>query len=226
MAGAAGASADVADADCDGVGADCEGVGADCDGVGALDEGVGALDEGVGVLGEGVGVLGDGVGLLLAVGLGPDDRVTPGEVGWPLPGLLPPVADGLLPGVKPGELVTTTVADACAVPICAVTMVVPGPTPVTRPDESTVATAGFPVVQAAPARICGDALLPPASWPVNGGWVLAAVPIRSVRGSMVSEWIWMVMPWGVGRVAWSEVKALAQRASRAMVAPAGLTAAR
>lgn len=157
------------------------------DGAGELDDGAGELDDGAGELDEGAGELDDGAGVVL-VGPGPGvGRVTAGEVCWLLPGLLPLVEDELLPGVLPGEPVTTTVADACAVPICAVTMVVPGPTPVTRPDESTVATAGFPVVQAAPARICGGALLPLLSWPVNGGWVLAEVPIRSVRGSMVSE---------------------------------------
>ena len=68
---------------------------------------------------EGFGVPGDGVGVML----GPDpevDRVTAGE-GWPLPGLLPPLVDGLLPGVRSDDLVTTVVADARAVPICAVT---------------------------------------------------------------------------------------------------------
>ena len=140
----------------------------------------------VGEPGEGVGEPDDGVG---EVDVGPGrgvGRVTPGE-GWPLAGLLPPVLAGLVPGVRSGDLVTTTVADARAVPICAVTWVVPGPIPVTRPEESTVATAGFPVVQAAPDRICSGALLPLLSWPVNGGWVLAAVPIRSVRGLMASE---------------------------------------
>jgi hypothetical protein len=184
---------------CDGVGAEDEGVGVVCDGGSAEDDGVGAEDDGVGepgdgvgvpgdgvgVPGEGVGVPGDGVGVRVAPGPGVV-RVTAGE-GWPLPGLLPPVVDGLLPGGRSDDLVTTTVADAWAVPICAVTWVVPGPIPVTRPEESTVATAGFPVVQAAPERICCGALLPLLSWPVNGGWVLAEVPIRSVRGLMASE---------------------------------------
>lgn len=171
----------------DGAGELDDGAGELDDGAGELDEGAGELDEGAGELDDGAGELDDGAGVML-VGPGPGvGRVTAGEVCWLLPGLLPLVEDGLLPGVPPGELVTTTVADACAVPICAVTWVVPGLTPVTRPEESTVATAGFPVVQAAPDRICGGALLPLLSWPVNGGWVVAAVPIRSVRGSMVSE---------------------------------------
>ncbi len=208
------------------VGVVCDGAGVVADAVGVVGDGAGELDEGADAGGDGVVGVGDGVVGAGVVGAGPGvDLVTAGE-GWLLPGLLLLVAGVVLPGVKSDEVVTITVAEAREVPICAVTRVVPGLIPVTRPEESTVAMAGFPVVQAAPARICGDALLPPASWPVNGGWVLPAVPIRSVRGSMASEWIWMVMPWGVGRVAWSEVKALAQRASRAMVAPAGLTAAR
>lgn len=214
--------ADVVEAVGDAADAVGEAAGDVGDGVGDVADGVGDVADGVG---DGVAVVGDGVGLVV-VGPGPGVGVTPGEVGGPLAGLLPPVADGLLPGVRPGELVTTTVADARAVPICAVTRVVPGLIPVTWPEESTVAMAGFPVVQAAPARICRGALLPLASWPVKGGWVLLAVPIRSVRGSMDSEWIWMVTPLGVCRVAWSEVKPLAQLASRAMVAPAGLTTAR
>jgi hypothetical protein len=220
-----GVVADVVGVVCDGAGVVADAVGVVGDGAGELDEGADAVGDGVVGVGDGVVGVGDGVVGAGVVGAGPGvDLVTAGE-GWLLPGLLL-VAGVVLPGVKSDEVVTITVAEAREVPICAVTRVVPGLIPVTRPEESTVAMAGFPVVQAAPARICGGALLPLASWPVNGGWVLPAVPIRSVRGSMVSEWIWMVMPWGVGRVAWSEVKALAQRASRAMVAPAGLTAAR
>ena len=60
--------------------------------------------------------------------------------------------------------------------------VVPGPIPVTRPEESTVATAGFPVVQAAPDRICGGALLPLLSTvmghvnPASTYWYLTSTP--------------------------------------------------
>lgn len=189
----AGEPDDGADALDDGAGAPDDGAGVPAGGVGDPDGGVGEPGGGVGVAGDVVGEPGEGVGEpddgVGEVDVGPGrgvGRVTPGE-GWPLAGLLPPVLAGLVPGVRSGDLVTTTVADARAVPICAVTWVVPGPIPVTRPEESTVATAGFPVVQAAPDRICSGALLPLLSWPVNGGWVLAAVPIRSVRGLMASE---------------------------------------
>jgi hypothetical protein len=145
-------------------------------GDGVVGVGDGVVDVGAGVVGVGAGVVGAGPGV---------DLVTAGE-GWLLPGLLL-VAGVVLPGVRSDEVVTITVAEAREVPIWAVTRVVPGLIPVTRPEESMVAMAGFPVVQAAPARICCGALLPLASWPVSGGRVLAAVPIRSVRGLMASE---------------------------------------
>jgi len=123
VTGAAGAAADVVGVAWDGAGEPAEGVGELDDGAGELDDGAGVVCDGVGEPDDGAGEPDQGVGEIeVVVGPGPGvGRVTAGEVCWPLPGLLPLVEDGLLPGVMPGELVTTTVADACAVPICAVT---------------------------------------------------------------------------------------------------------
>jgi hypothetical protein len=144
VTGAAGMAAAVACAVCDGVGEPdgCAGVvggGAGLVGGGVVGGGVvggGVVGGGVvggGVVGGGVvggGVVGGGVvGGGVVGGMDEDTGevdvgpgcVAAGEVCWPLPGLLPPDADGLLPGVRSDVLVTTTVADARAVPICAVT---------------------------------------------------------------------------------------------------------